>query len=212
MTFVSSFRPHSGNAEYALNQKRAVASWVDKADQIVLFGEQEPELDADNVVFIQPQNAWPSIKEMARIAAAVDDEACLINADIVVGESYFSALDAWRRNRGMSATSRRFQYEPKIYPKSLSTASVVDQGFDFFMARKPMWQLSLDELPDQMWIGHCLWDNWMLGFFALNASQFHFNLTRFRFIFHPKHGNRKQPMIVNVQSRYIPHHGWGKSL
>lgn len=212
MTFVSSFRPHSESAEYRLNQCRAIASWTDKADNIVLFGSHEPDLAVRNVTFIKPNAAWPSIKEMLRFCAMSFDAACILNADVFLGGEFWLAWGGWAVSHGTCATSRRYEYDPAKFPASLQLAKVVDMGFDFFMATQVLWKKAAAECPESMFIGHSLWDNWMLGFFSVHAKKFFYDLTRYRFVFHPKHGGRRQAMPVHIESPYLQHHGWGRRL
>ena len=212
MTFVSSFRPHQKNAEYASNQARAVQSWQSVADSVVLVGDPEPELRGRKTTFVKPNSQWPQIKELVRLCAISDDEACILNADIVVLRQFDEAVFAWHGAHGVSATSRRYQFEPESFPQNLHACKVVDQGFDFFMARRNIWKLACEKCPEKMWIGHCLWDNWMLGFLAKTSGKFFFDLTRFKFIFHPRHGGRDMPNHVEVNDDYIRHHGWGRRL
>lgn len=212
MTFVSSFRPHKDNAEYRINQCRAIASWRNQADTIILFGNKEPDLDVANAMFVASSGQWPTIREMVRMCATCDDECCIVNADIVITVEFRMALQAWKTARGMSATSRRYEYQPDAYPESIRKAKVIDNGFDFFMAKKHVWHNAAMHCPEKMWIGHCRWDNWMLGFFSLTTRRSFFDLTRFRFVFHPKHEGRCQPNRVEIDDPFVNHHGWGRRL
>lgn len=205
MIAVSSFRPCSDSHEIASNQLRAKRSWEAVFDQIVYFGDAEPELASDKTQFISVDGDFPAIALLVAVAMYADEPACIINADIVVGPTLKNAItqQLWQ---GMKAfTSRRWQFEPGA---SLDSARVVDQGVDFFAATPEIWHQCYRVIPGGWRIGHSGWDSWMLGWMNQNVGRRFVDLTNRKLIFHPRHGDRKRVHHITISASGFPQCGF----
>jgi len=187
MTAIATFRPLAANAEVARNQLRAIQSWQKPFNEIILFGEPEPELASPITRFV-PTEDFPVMRKLLLAASLCYGTACIINADIVVAPN-LAVVVANAFSRGArAATSWRYQYEPG---KSLDFARVVDNGVDFFAASPDLWAVALSKMPSAYRAGHPMWDSWLLGFFNVTCKSQFADLSAARCIFHPRHGHRK---------------------
>lgn len=194
---VSSFRPFSESKDIATNQLRAKQSWEDAFDHIVYFGDPEPELETPKTTFIMDSEQFPQIKRMMAAASfAGNDWVCLINSDIVVSSFLGVIVEECKRKKIEAITSMRYQFEPDDLDKS--KAKVVDSGYDFFMTSPTMWAAAAKSCPEGYRIGHNRWDNWVLGFLNTVCRTKFVDVTNRRLIFHPRHGERKQPYHIEV--------------
>ena len=188
MNCISSFRPFKyHNGQYEKNQIAAWETWHEAFDTIIYFNDPEPRLSSDYTLFI-PSEPFPRIHQMAEFASYQKDWSCIINADICVGHTIHNAMRSLKTVRAKAACSWRFEFDPAV---GLWPNSIVDPGMDWFAATPDVWAIIAQIAPDTIRIGFQRWDSWMLC--ALNTicpKQF-YAVTRHRFIFHPKHGDRK---------------------
>jgi len=184
---ISSHRALKDSPEVAKNQIRAHKSWQNVFDEILYFGDPEPELTCPKTSFITSED-FPPIAAMATAASMGGDFACLINADIVVSKGLIWAMgDVWKRG-GMAATSKRYEF----VDENLNDAQIVDVGIDFFGASYDLWAQVAKRVPPHYRVGHSSWDTWLMGFFNTVAPQQYWDITNRRCIYHPKHGDRKR--------------------
>lgn len=201
MTAVSSFRPLSESKEIARNQLRAKESWEDVFDEIVYFASApEPDLKSSKTYFV-PCEEFPTIDKMMTTASVANDWACLINSDIVVGPLLGTVIRDCIKKNIQAVTSMRYEFEPGA---DLSRARVKDSGYDFFMSSPGLWADAAKQIPSGYRIGHNRWDNWVLGYFNTVCKKRFVDITSRKVIFHPRHGERKQPYHIAVpQDAYI---------
>lgn len=136
---------------------------------------------------------------MVEIAASTTGWSAILNADIVI-RGVGRALDAVARRKGQCAVSRRYEFTGSNF----KDAKVVDLGLDFFMAHQEIWSQILKEYPDRYRFGHSSWDALMLGAFNCIGKDRCFDLTTHRFVFHPRHGERRQAFFIDdtAQTRF----------
>lgn len=189
MTCISSLRAFSDAPEIAQNQRRAHASWTRVFERIVYFGPCEPELESEQTMFV-PAEDFPKIKTLVTAAALQASSACIINADIVVGDHLSSVLGQVASKRGQAAVSRRYEFQGE----DVGGAGLVDGdwGVDFFWAVSSLWLQLVKILPPHFRIGHGSWDAYVLSFFNTVAPGAFWDITEKRAIFHPRHENRKR--------------------
>lgn len=126
--------------------------------------------------------------------------ACIINADIVVSphlrEIVYEAF-----SRGFEAvTSQRYEFDPAT--EDYTKAKVVDLGIDFFCALPHVWHEASIRVPNEFRLGHCSWDSWLSSYFNMSLRHRFTSLVKRRCIFHPKHGDRKQPHRIDFKDDY----------
>ena len=188
MIVCSSHRPHLDSPEIAVNQARAKISWEEHFEKIVYFGDPEPELASPKTTFVY-SDAFPRIADLAlQLAQFRDKLGAIVNADIVIGPNFTKANQELIARNAKAGMSRRRNFENPAKPFD---ASMTDLGIDFFFASHGMWQMLANEIPKQYRIGHCLWDTWVMAFFARWAGSDCYDLTPQRFVFHPVHGDRR---------------------
>lgn len=190
---VSSFRPLSESKEIARNQIRAKRSWEDVFDQIVYFGDPEPQLSSSKTEFVESEQ-FPTVDRMMAAAALANDWSCLINSDIVVSPLLGKVVRDCIRNKIEAITSQRYEFTGE----DLNHARVKDSGYDFFMSSPKQWAEAAKVVPSEYRIGHNRWDNWVLGRFNVVCMKRFVDVTSKRLIFHPRHGERKQPYHISV--------------
>lgn len=192
---VSSFRALDDSAEVAANQLRAKRSWDLVFDRIYLFGDLDMRLATPTTEFLSPCEDFTHISLMAFIASQQTVPACILNADIVVAPNLKELVNkAWAKH-ALAMTSRRLEFDPKT--EDYFRARVVDLGADFFCAKPEIWKQAYREIPKQFRIGHNRWDNWMLNFLWHTCRRRFVDITALGPIFHPKHGSRKQPHVID---------------
>lgn len=126
---------------------------------------------------------------MAEILSYQTDWGCIINSDIVITPDGFSrAMDSLRRRKAKAASSWRWEYDSK---KGLWPNKVVDPGMDWFACTPDVWRHIARIAPDNIRLGCQRWDSWMLGALNVICPRQFYAVTNYRFLFHPKHGDRK---------------------
>ena len=124
--------------------------------------------------------------------------AAIINADIVVSIRLGAVVQECIRKGIKAITSYRYEFNTPNPDPELSGAKVKDLGFDFFMADPTVWKGASDVVPEGYRIGHNRWDNWCLGYMNTVLGKKFVDVTSRRLIFHPRHGERKQPYHITV--------------
>jgi hypothetical protein len=192
---VSSFRALDDSAEIAANQLRAKRSWDLVFDRIMLFGEYDKRMASPTTDFIKCPD-FPHISSMAWLASKQDAPACLLNADIVVAPNLKEIVNkAWAKG-ALAMTSQRLEFDPKT--EDYFRAVVRDLGADFFCAKPAVWKQVYKAIPNQFRIGHQRWDQWLLNFLWHTYRCRFVDITTLGPIFHPKHGDRKQPHNIDA--------------
>lgn len=189
MTAISSLRKFSECEAIAKNQRRAHASWTRVFTSIVYFGPVESELESEQTKFV-PAEDFPKIKTLVTAAAISYPNACLINADIVVGEHLPAVIQQVIAKRGRAAVSRRYEFTGDDVERARLEDN--DWGMDFFWATSDLWLQLTKVLPPHFRIGHDRWDAYLLGFFNTVAPGAFWDITGRRCIFHPRHVDRKR--------------------
>lgn len=195
MTVVSSFRPFKDSAEVARNQLRAKESWESVFTEIIYFGGLEPALVSPKTMFVDSKE-FPTIDLLITAASFARGWVCILNADIVVSTVLGAVVAECIRKNVKAITSKRYQFEPD--DPDMERAKVVDAGYDFFMADAKMWAGAAQHVPSGYRIGHNRWDNWVLGYFNTVCQKRFVDITSRRCVFHPRHGERKQPYHIDV--------------
>lgn len=200
MTAISSLRPFADSAEIAHNQRRAHASWVKVFERIIYFGPREEELESDQTMFFQCED-FPKIKTLVTVAGLMQPSACIINADIVVGDDLLIVLGQVLQRRGQAAVSRRYEFMGEAVERGALVDG--DWGLDFFWAVSGLWLKLMKVIPPHFRIGHNSWDTYVLSFFNTVAPGAVWDITGRRCISHPKHDDRKRVYeIRNVDDIY----------
>lgn len=202
MQAISSFRPHTQNGEYRINQKRAFESWIQVFDAVHYFGAPEPELSNPKVTFV-PSEEWPTIQILAHHASRMPSRyISVLNADIVISPGIWRVEDQLLRKAAQAATSMRFTFSPET--QNFHEAKVTDSGFDVFVATPNIWALVAQAVSKSLRIGHCQWDSWLLGFLNVKCKRNFYDFTKERCVFHPIHGGRHMPhnQKVRLTDRY----------
>lgn len=190
MIAVSTFRPHKDNEEYALNQSRAVESWQDIFEKVILIGEPEPALSFYNVEFV-PGIDFPYIKSMVEILSHQPGWSAWINCDIVLTPMIHQAVQKMEQLGKQAATSQRFTFNPFTFDLSNAVVEYNDFGLDIFITTHPHWQHMLSVIPGNLRIAGLVFDTWMTGYFWNRMGHGYCSLTDYRCVFHPRHGGRR---------------------
>lgn len=200
MICVSTFRPHKKDAQYALNQSRAVDSWRGIFSYIYLIGEPEPDLEYPCVTFISGDD-FPHIKDMVKLLAINDGWGAWINCDIIVDGGRLLQVMRQMDIRGYQAcTSQRWQYEPDDWP-DLSKALVPqgDYGLDIFITHGAIWGDMYSKINPDLRKAGMVYDTWMTGYLWTTLGFGYRNFTGYRCVFHPRHEGRQQEFCNSPQ-------------
>lgn len=195
MTSVSSFRPFKDSEEVARNQLRAKQSWEQVFDEIIYFGSDEPKLASVKTMFVDSKE-FPTIDLLITAASFARGWVAILNADIVVSKALGAVVAECIRRNVRAITSKRYEFEPDA--ENMDKAKVKDAGYDFFMADAKMWAGAAQHVPSGYRIGHNRWDNWVLGYFNVICGRQFVDVTSRKVVFHPRHGERKQPYHIEV--------------
>lgn len=199
MIFLSSHRPFNDDAtnEYKQNQTFAFNSWLHVASTIVFFGSPEPQLQSPKTVFI-PYEPHPPVRDMVDFCADQKEWCCLINADIWVSPIMRKLEEKLIAARAACASSWRHEFDPSV---GIEPCERVDNGLDFFAATPAAWSAVFDNMgatpqgmydsPSHLRFGAPTWDQWMLGALTKLFRHHFYNITKYKAIRHPIHGNRK---------------------
>lgn len=192
---ISSFRPLEQSKEVAANQIRAKKSWDQVFEKIFLFGSFDEQLASPNTEFVECEQ-WPPISLLSLFASWQDMPVAILNADIVVSHGLKDMLNrAWTMS-AMAVTSKRYEFDPTR--ENYDQAEVRDPGADFFCAFPAVWNQVYQAIPAGFRMGHQLWDSWMLSFLNKRCVRRFYDITSMRPIFHPRHGDRKMPLSIQV--------------
>jgi hypothetical protein len=165
MIAISSHKPFAKSDEYARNQTRAHATWIDKFDQIYYIGHYEEGLCSKQSQFVRPDGDYPTIKAMAELAHTLTPGyTAILNADIVLGDGIKDVAAKMDQMALPAATSYRYEFDPAD-PDPMATAlrHKEDRGMDIFIATGAIWKMVAKEIPDNLWFGHNRWDSWVCG-------------------------------------------------
>lgn len=190
MIALSSFRPHNLSDEYRANQIRAKKSWDRVFEKVVYLANYEADLDSDKTSFLG-YSGWPRINELAQVAAAQPSMVALVNADIVVTDPIVQVERKMVYTGIQAAVSRRFEFDASN--PDFTMAVIVDKGLDIFVTTPRMWKLVAAEIPENLRIGQIQFDTWLTGFFLVKLRNAFRDFSRFKCVFHPKHGGRDMP-------------------
>lgn len=206
MNAVSTFRPFAESEEYATNQRRAFVTWCNVFDEITWFNDFEirmaPTADKPLIIWTKQK---PLIRSMAKVASYSRDWAALVNADIVILDRFNKVQKMLDDGKAVCAISRRWQFLPDNMAEK---PAVVDEGLDFFCARREVWREVADAVPEKFEMGKVLWDSWLLQFFMWHFGEDCYDITNARCILHPKHGGRKDQGIAKPDDFLISQFQW----
>lgn len=192
MTCVSSLRPRADcPIEIWTQQISALKSWSRVFSEILLFGKEDEEVSfvggIEKVAFVGCLGR-PEIKQLCALAAATGEWCCLLNADIIVGQSWTWVQQELKMSGMKCAISRRWEIPPS---GDTGHSNLKDLGLDFFCAEPDIWSAASKEIPEDFQIGRIMWDTWMLAFFMEQSGGKCADLTHARVVFHPQHGHRR---------------------
>lgn len=219
---LSSLRPFNQNRAYADLQVTAIESWRALGSQVVLFNHPSDSwLKSDQQIqFVVPKQSPPTIFEMISWAIGrghAETSIAIVNSDIILGPD-INLLSEVIRNysmtRNWAATSFRFTYEPEIGIEA-AYRDREDLGLDIFIAPRRIWEVIRNEMPmmgaTKLTIGRILWDNTVNAYFRTRLpSNRYINLTDWKVVFHPVHGDRGRHVQydqVTVRGLKIPGSG-----
>lgn len=201
MIAFSSCRPHSPDSEHNQYQIDAIKSWTPHFERVYYFADREPELDLKNVTFV-PSEAYPRIKLITQPAAHTKGWSVLINADIILAPQFKDVIGAMEKNGVVAATSRRYNFDPKI---SLNSGKLTDYGLDIFICKQEVWRNISRAIPSSFRLGHIKWDGWLSGFLNSEYRSKFADFTNRRVVFHPFHHGRVAPHNheMSVMDKYM---------
>lgn len=200
ITAISSFRPFSDcSPEIESNQILAKRSWDRVFSDVIYFGPFQLDLAGPKTTFISVE-PWPHISLLMHAAALTGQMACIINADIVVTPALLDGVQTALKLGAASMTSERYEFDPVT--GDFSRARVVDLGIDFFCATPEVWKDTAMRVPSEFRIGHNRWDSWLSSYWNMSLGHRFVSLRKFRAVFHPKHGDRKQPYEIKFTHDY----------
>lgn len=199
MTAVSTFRPHAQSAEYARNQIRAVQSWQDIFDSVLLIGHPEHELNYPNVTFIDSGEKFPSIKDMILLLTQANGWGCWINCDIVLTDSLWHAIEDMQKQGCWAATSQRWTFDPETFDLDRSVIEKNDFGLDIFITIDSIWKQMYPFIHPGLRKAGMVYDTWMTGFFRTMLGNGYRSFTSHRCVFHPKHEGRQNDFQNDVK-------------
>lgn len=199
LTAISSHRPLVQSEQVAKNQIRAKRSWDGVFDQVIYFGDREEQLAGPKTTFVHsPQFPFMSVLFLA--ASMCSGVSCIINADIVVTQALKSGIASAISLGAEAMTSQRYEFDP--VKGDLTAGRIVDLGIDFFAATPHVWSNAAIRVPNELRIGHNKWDSWLSSYFNMSLKDRFVSLSKFRCIFHPKHGDRHQPHEIKFTHDY----------
>lgn len=186
MIAVSSFKPFSQQDDIATNQIDANRSWHVCFAQIVYFNEFEQQIASPKTFFVGG-NDPPSIKELAQYCAIIPGWSCIINADIVLSDTFVLVEPYLNARNARLVTSRRINFHPHAGQRS---GKITDLGLDIFISRAGIWKQIADAIPDAFVLGQGMWDTWMAGFG--NSTGGYYDITQLRCVYHPIHSRNNE--------------------
>lgn len=200
MVALSSFKPlEKCTDEIRQNQIKAFHSWVEAFDHIYYFGDPAEEVRSLKTTFI-PSKGRPTIRSLVHLGSTLGVWGAIINADIVISPKIREV--EWRLSQLQCecGLSRRYDQESQ---------TVIDNGLDFFCATPKAWSAVAKVIPEEFRIGQILWDTWLLGYFSREFRHKCADLTRAKFVFHPKHGDREDQNLANPpRDKYLNSFAW----
>lgn len=191
MNIVSSFRPLAEDEEWKRNQLLAKRSWEMAAQKIVFFGPYEPELASPRTKFVESEQ-FPKIKTLCDAASKLPGFTAILNADIVVDLEIRSLVNRMSIKGQVSASSRRWHFDPNTCDWGSADLGD-DRGRDVFITRWDIWRDLARKLPDELRIGHGLWDAALVNYFRDRYGAKFVDFTSRKLIFHPRHEGRRRP-------------------
>lgn len=205
MIFVSSFRPYDGCPEEVWeNQIAANRSWNRIAEKIFYFNDRDPRMASDKTMFL-PTQGRPAIKTMAAFCGQLAGWSAILNADIVIPQSFRRVEDVLLAGDKACAVSKRYN----MVEGDPSTGKVTDNGLDFFAANAPVWKLAGETIADDYRLGRIIWDTWMVNFFMFKFGNFCYDITPSRVVFHPIHdGRQDQNWDYNKNDEILKKNNW----
>lgn len=182
ITILSSVKPFWSGDSYDKNQQSAIRSWIELGFKVVLFNYPS-EVMMDGVVYVQPRQNPPTIKEILDWFSVNGAGYCaIVNADIRLEPSVVVLQDINKKHTNVwAATSFR-------YDEFEGVKRVIDMGLDFFAFPKNVANNVRLDIPDYITLGRGGWDNWMNGWLSKNLPKGkYFDLTDHGFVIHPRH-------------------------
>jgi hypothetical protein len=178
----------------------AIKSWLEMDNKVVYFNDDEK--DFENVTF-RPCSGKPGIATLANFCGTQTDWCAIVNADIVLGETWPAVEAALRASGAKAAISRRWTLDEA---GGMEHAKLTDQGLDIFAATPEVWRAAARFVPKQFKLGHILWDTWMLSFFVNTFKTADF--TSARVVFHPRHEHRGDQAMLRSSDSYLEMVRW----
>ncbi len=182
---LSSVRPFCDDG-YTACQQKAIASWEQVCDKVVLFNKPEEAGGLIPAVFVESSSP-PNIKEMLQWAhdnIPEDGVIAIVNSDIVLSRWILRCIEIANKrnlNMGWAATSRRWE-------EGVNGHELKGWGLDIFILTPRIITHILRDVPDYMTIGRVLWDNWLNGWLRAHIRSSHyFDITSWKCVFHPNH-------------------------
>jgi hypothetical protein len=198
---LSSWRPFQQSEAYAKLQYDAMGSWLNLGAKVVLFNHpNEVDYVHSRLSVVAPKSSPPTIFSMLEWGnenSGQDSVIAIVNSDIVLSPEInlvTEAVEERSMTRSWAATSFRYSFLPK---KGIDSAwrDPSDQGLDIFIAPYRIWKMVHAEMKDLgaegLTLGRHLWDNVLNAYFrARLPTQRYINLTPWKVVFHPEHGER----------------------
>jgi len=202
VTAVSSYRPLGRFSDIDHNQIIAKHSWDSVFDGIIYLNPWAKQLDSMKTVFTGTMRR-PRMMELFLTAAVAGGIAVVINSDIVIGQGARTELRKVFTSGSACAYSFRYEFDPRTL--NLNSAKQVDSGLDFFAAHSLVWYKTFNECPDKYVIGNPEWDSWLLTHWQKRYGRHCVNITNWKLVFHPNHGNReREPDVVGIDRTHAP--------
>lgn len=209
MIAISSPRPRKEcPSEISQQQMEAIWSWSKVFSEVLLFGQEDDQITAmvgrERAGFVGSVGR-PTVKQMCALAAGTEEWCCLLNADIIVDQSWLRVEQELKQSGCVCAVSRRWEIPPS---GDTGHAQLKDLGLDFFCATPELWKEAASKIPEEFEIGRIMWDTWMLAFFMEASQGKCADLTAARVVFHPQHGHRREQNLELADKEFFNKVKW----
>ncbi len=197
MIAITSHKPFNSDPHYGSLQKLALESWIPNFERVIYLGDHDGRLDNDKVMFAKSE-PFPKIKQISEIAAALNRPVAIINSDIVLTADFAKVKKMFESSNFLFGTSKRLEFNDKV-PRG----TLVDHGLDIFLGKPDYWKAVARNCPEQLRMGHPLWDTWLIGFLNVKFKDKVCDFSGFKCVLHPKHEGRNYSHAIHLNDEYI---------
>lgn len=193
MTIVTSvFNWESHSSQWKTNLLRARDSWLGLGCKVVIVGPENPEYAKPGVEFTG-HPPFPKKNLIFGKAAAQSGIVALVDADLIVSESVNQALEYISNGTVKMLTSKRWTYNPAMFDLNAAFVDPNDNAVDCYIGDSSLFVHPASVMPGSFREAHNIWDTWAVGYFNKTLGTAFKSATKFKFLFHPKHEERRKP-------------------